>query len=156
MIAPYPLDLRTIISASKSRAQPAAFSMSQPRRGYAYVTATGTDTPVFWDVEFRFGINDSIRFQLWLTQTIRRGIDEFTMPIKTEFGQVTHTCLFLPDGLGDCRQDGKTFSYSAKIMARAQVIPQGYIDAAELIVALPNWNEWMLSLDIGISEMPTP
>lgn len=128
--------------------------MAQPRRGYAYVQATGTDTPVFWDVEFRFAESDAIRFQLWLTYSINRGIDEFTLPIQTEFGLTTHTCRFLPDGLGDCKQDGLTFGYSAKIMARAQVIPQGYTDAADLIVGLPNWNEWMEPLDIGIAGWP--
>ena len=152
MAEPYPLSLRTVLKASKSRTQPAAFAMAQPRRGYAYVQATGTDTPVFWDVAFRFDQFDAIRFQLWFTQILQRGLLEFTLPIQTEFGLITHTCRFLPDGLGDCQQDGMTWNYSAKIMARAQVIPQGYIDAAELIAGLPHWNEWMEPLDIGLSE----
>ena len=128
--------------------------MSQPRRGFAYVQAVGTDTPVFWDVSFRFTQAEAIRFQLWFTQTLQRGLLEFTLPIATEFGLITHTFRFLPDGLGDCQQDGMTWGYSAKIMARAQVIPQGYIDAADLIVGLPSWNEWMEPLDIGLSGFP--
>ena len=152
-MAAYPLDLRTVLQASKSRSQPAAFSVNEPRRGYGYFQAVGTDTPVFWDVEFKFTTAEAIRFQLWFTQIIQRGILEFTLPIKTEFGLITHTCRFLPDGLGDCREDGVSFSYSAKIMARAQVIPQGYIDAAELIVALPDWEEWAYVLDIALNEV---
>ena len=153
MAVPYPFSLRTLLAA-KSRTQPAAFAMAQPRRGYAYVQATGADTPVFWDVSFKFTQLEAIRFQLWFTHTTQRGILEFTLPIQTEFGLITHTCRFLPDGLGDCQQDGMTWSYSAKIMARAQVIPDAYLGLADLIVGLPNWNEWMEPLDIGLSEFP--
>ena len=151
----YPLDLRTVLSASKSRTQPAGFRMSEPRRGYAYAQAVGTDTPVFWDVEFRFSKPEAIRFQLWFTQNVQHGLLEFTMPIRTEFGLVIHTCRFLPDGLGDCREDGQTFAYTAKIMARAQVIPQGYLDASSLVIALPNWDEWTEVLDIALNEVLT-
>lgn len=153
--AVYPLSLGTILSSSKSRTQPAPFRVSEPRRGYAYFQEVGTDTPVFWDIEFRFSAPDSIRFMLWFTQTIRRGVLPFELPIKTEFGIITHLCNFLPDGLGDCREDGATFSYSAKIMARAQIIPAGYISAADLIIALPNWSEWAEVLDIALNETLT-
>ena len=152
MAEPYPLALRTIIQASKARTQPAAFKLNEPRRGYGYAQAVGTDTPVFWDVEFRFDAAEAIRFQLWFAVVIDRGLMEFTMPIKTEFGVITHTCRFLPDGLGDCREDGLTVSYTAKIMARAQIIPQGYLDAAGLIVALPDWDVWAGVLDVGVNE----
>ena len=154
MAVPFPFALRTLL-ASKSRTQPASFAMAQPRRGFAYVQAVGTDTPVFWDVSFRFDQFDAIRFQLWFTNVTQRGLLEFTLPIQTEFGLIDHVCRFLPDGLGDCQQDGATWSYSAKIMARAQVIPQAYLDAAELIAGLPNWNAWMGPLDIGLSEFPS-
>jgi len=156
MPAAYPFQLRTILSASKSRSQPAAFRMAEPRRGYGYAQATGTDTPVFWDVAFRFTASEAVAFQLWFTQTIRRGLDEFTLPIRTEFGLVTHTCRFLPDSLLDATEDGQTWGYQAKIMARAQVIPADYLAAQGLILQLPDWPQWADLLDQAVtSELPT-
>lgn len=146
-IEPYPLHLRTILRSSKSRSQPAAFSIAQPRRGYAYVQAIGTDTPVFWDVSFRFTTDEALIFQVWVNHIINRGIDEFTMPIRTEFGVIEHVCRFLPDELLPAKEDGETWTYSATIMARAQVIPTGYAEAAGLIVSLPNWRDWAGLLD---------
>ena len=155
MTVAYPLHIRTILHAGKSRTQPAAFSMSEPRRGYAYAQQIGTDTPVFWDVSFRFTEDEALIFQLWFTQIINRGVDEFTLPIRTEFGMVTHTCRFLPDGLLPTHEDGPLFNYSATIMTRAQVIPVGYAEAAELIVTLPDWATWAGVLDQTVTaEMP--
>jgi hypothetical protein len=125
----YPFGLRTVITASKSRSQPAAFGVSSPRRGYAYFQATGTDTPVLWDVTFRFDRCDAVNFQLWFTQTLQRGVLDFTLPIKTEFGVLDHTCNFLPDGLLDTRENGEIWEYTARILARAQVIPADAITA---------------------------
>jgi len=151
----YPLNLRTVLKAGKSRTQPAAFRTSDPRRGYAYVQAIGTDAPVFWDVEFRFTKAEAIRFQLWFVYTLQRGLIEFTLPITTEFGTIDHTCRFLPDGLGDCREDGQSWSYSAKIMTRAQVIPPEYSDpeTMALILALPDWDAWAEVLDIALNDV---
>lgn len=149
---PFPFALRTILRTSKSRSQPAAFSMSEPRRGYGYVQATGTDTPVFWDAEFRFTRQEAARFQLWFAIDLARGVNDFTLPIRTEFGLVTHTCRFLPDSLLDTREEGATFTYSATIMARAQVIPQGYLDAADLVIGLPNWELWAQLLDETVTQ----
>ena len=126
--------------------------MSEPRRGYAYAQAVGTDAPVFWDVEFKFTRAEAIRFMLWFKTVISSGLLEFALPIRTEFGLIEHTCRFLPDGLLDCREDGQSFSYSAKIMARTQVIPQEALDAAEIIIALDNWDVWAEVLDIGLTE----
>ena len=125
----YPFDLATILRASKSRRQPAAFAMQEPRRGYGYAEATGTDTPVFWDVTFRFDTCDARRFQMWFVQDLERGVLEFTLPIRTEFGNLDHTCRFLPDGLLDCTEDGGLWTYRATIMARAQVIPSDAVTA---------------------------
>lgn len=155
MAEPYPLSLRTILRASKARQQPAAFRIAEPRRGYGYAQAVGTDTPVFWDVEFLFTQSEAIRFQLWFTQVIGRGVTEFILPIRTEFGLIPHTCRFLPDGLLDCTEDGTSFRYRAQIMARAQIIPDGYVDASDLIVAFPNLEELAESLDLAIAELPT-
>lgn len=149
----YPFALRTAL-ASKSRSQPAAFSLSEPRRGFGYARATGTDTPVFWDVQFLFTRGEAVRFQLWFTQTLQRGLLEFVLPLRTEFGTLPHTCRFLPDSLLDCSDTGGLFRYSARIMARAQVIPQGFIDAQGLIAALPNWDAWAPLLDASIAALP--
>jgi len=151
----YPLYLRTVLRASKSRSQPAAFRMAEPRRGFGYAQAVGTDTPVFWDVSFRFTPAEALIFQVWFKFLINRGIDEFTLPIRTEFGLITHTCRFLPDSLLDTSEAGETISYKATIMARAQVIPDGYEGAAALIAGLPNWPNWAELLDQAVTaEMP--
>ena len=148
----YPLHIRTILRASKSRSQPAAFRMAEPRRGYGYAQATGTDVPVFWDVAFRFTTDEAIIFQLWVAKVLQGGVLEFTMPIRTEFGALTHTCRFLPEGLLPATEDGDTWGYTATLMARAQVFPEGYAEAAALIVALPDWTAWASLLDETVTE----
>jgi hypothetical protein len=155
MTAAYPAHFRTILRTSKSRSQPAAFSMAQPRRGYAYAQATGTDVPVFWDVAFRFTRLEAIAFQFWFRDVIGRGVAEFTMPIRAEFGVVEHVCRFVPDSLLPASEDGDTFGYTATIMARAQVIPAEYAGAGELIAGLPEWWTWGELIDAAVTaEMP--
>lgn len=149
----YPLSLRTVLRASKSRSQPPAFGMADPRRGFGYVQAVGTDTPVFWSVAFRFTRDEALVFQLWFAKMINRGIDAFTLPIRTEFGLITHTCRFLPDSLLTTDEQGETWGYTATIMARAQIIPDDYGDAAALIVGLPNWRAWASLLDETVNEV---
>lgn len=148
----FPAHFRSILRASKSRTQPAAFRMAEPRRGYSYVQATGTDTPVFWDVAFRFTSTEAIAFQLWFREQLQRGVLEFTMPIRTEFGVLDHVCRFLPDSLLPTTEDGDTFGYTAQIMARAQVFPPGYLEAADLIVGLPDWPTWAELLDLTVTD----
>lgn len=155
MTAAYPFHLRTILRASKSRSQPAAFSMSEPRRGFAYTQATGTDTPVLWDVRFCFTQVEAQSFKLWFNLVISKGVDEFTMPIRTEFGLLDHTCRFVPDSLLDTDEQGELFTYRATIMARAEVIPADILEAGETIAGLPNWPEWAALLDQAVtSAMP--
>lgn len=152
MPAVYPIHLRSILRASKSRTQPAAFSMSEPRRGPGYAMPTGTDTPVLWDVAFRFTTAEALVFQLWFRNTIQRGVLPFTLPIRTEFGLLDHECRFLPDSLLPAHEDGETWGYTATIRARAQVVPDGYDDATDLIVALPDWSGWAGLLDQAVSQ----
>lgn len=152
--AAYPSGLPTM-QATRSRSQPASFRMSEPRRGYGYAQANGTDTPVFWNATFRFSRSDAVRFQLWFKTVINSGRDEFTIPIRTEFGTVTHVARFLPDSLLDTSHDGgDVVTYTATIMARAQVIPAAYTDAAEMILALPDWLTWADMLDLSIATLP--
>jgi hypothetical protein len=151
----YPLTIRSILRAGKSRTQPAAFTMAEPRRGFGYSQATGTDVPVFWDVVFRFTEQEAQVFWTWFRFIIANGVDEFTMPIRTEFGVIEHTCRFLPDSLLPVKEEGQLFSYSATIMARELQVPDGVEEAAELIVALPDWWTWSQLLDQTVTvEMP--
>lgn len=152
MAQPYPLTIRSILRAGKSRSQPASFSMSEPRRGYAYSQKVGTDVPVFWDVAFRFTTEEALVFQLWFTQLIDAGNAEFTMPIRTEFGVIEHVCRFLPESLLPAQEEGDTWGYTAQIMARAQIIPQDYKEAAALIVGLPDWRNWANLLDQTVNQ----
>ena len=126
----YPLDLRTVIRASKAREQPATFRMAEPRRGYGYAEAIGTDVPVFWSVTFRFTQAEAAIFRRWFVGGINRGVDEFLLPIRTEFGLQTYTVRFLPEGLLPLREAGEIFEYSATIMARSEIVPAGYVDPA--------------------------
>jgi hypothetical protein len=152
MAEAYPLHIRTILRANKSRTQPAAFRLAEPRRGYAYTQEIGTDVPVFWDVSFKFTQAEAIAFNLWFKVKIRGGIDPFTLPIRTEYGLVEHECRFLPDSLLPLTEQGGIFCYSASIMARALLIPDGYEEAADLIVTLPDWMNWAGLLDLAVNQ----
>jgi hypothetical protein len=145
----YPLNLRTIIRASKSRSQPAAFRMSQPRRGYGYAEASGTDTPVFWDVTFRFTQAEAQEFRVWFIYTIQRGLLEFELPIRTEFGLLTYTVRFLPESLLNTRENGEVFEYTATIMSRSETVP---VDAIRVEGAVAGSNVVAL---FGFDESPT-
>lgn len=151
----YPPHLRTCLRAGKSRTQPAQFRLAEPRRGFGYVQPIGSDVPVFWDVSFRFTQAEALVFQTWFRFVIRGGIDPFTLPLRTEFGLITHECQFLPDSLMPAREDGELWSYSATIMARSLGVPDGYEEAAGLIVGLPDWPTWASILDEAMTaEMP--
>lgn len=154
-IPAYPSHLPLLQRAQKSRSQVAPFSINQPRRGAGYVQRSGTDTPVFWNGQFRFSAGDAIAFQIWFTQTIARGALPFTMPIRTEFGLLDHVCQFLPDGLANAAEEGGVYTYDVQIMARKQLIPQEYIDGGNLITGLPNWQRWASLLDLVVTkELP--
>lgn len=155
MTASYPSALPSFLRAGKSRSQPAKFRLYQPRRGLGYATKIGTDVPVFWDVTWRFTAEQAQSFQVWFTAVINDGADEFLMDIRTEFGLQQHVCRFLPDSLLPATEEGELFIYRATISARAQVIPAGYIEAAELIAGLPGWSSWAGVLDSTVtSAMP--
>lgn len=158
-IIAYPVGLPTFLFAGKSRNQPAQFTESNPRRGPAYTQKIGSDMPVFWDVTFRFNEDDAQRFKLWvqLSQYLDNGLNEFILPIKTEFGLVDHTCRFLSTGFLDTQQDSQTsFTYKATIMARKLVVPQSYLDNGDYIVTLPDWKTYASLLDVTVNqEWPT-
>lgn len=155
MTIAYPSSLSTILRASKSRAQGASFATSAPGAGKLYVQRSGFDVPVLWNVQFRFTRAEAQQFKAWFETDIQRGVLSFTLPIKTEFGLITHTCRFLPDGLLDCKEDGQSWLYSAKILARMQAIPQGVLDMADFIIALNDWRAWAEVLDIAFTETLT-
>jgi len=95
----YPSTVPRPLKATKSRTQPASFRLTEPRRGYGYAQAVGTDTPVFWDVSWVLTQSQAAAFQLWFDIKLERGLLEFDLPLRTEFGDVVHTCRFLPDTL---------------------------------------------------------
>lgn len=113
----YPLDLRTITRSSKSRVHPAAFRMASPRRGMPYAQAIGTVPPPQWDVQFRFTSEESARFMLWFTQVLNGGEFDFLIPLRDEFGVSIHQVQFLPEGLLNCREEGDSFIYDARLVA---------------------------------------
>lgn len=154
MAIAYPLGLSTIISASKSRSQVPTFTQTDPRRGMAYFQQIGTDTPVFWDINFKFSRSDRVRFWLWYDQPqfLNRGIKNFILPIKTEFGLVEHECSFLTDSLMNASEEGEIFTYTAKIMARSLITPPDFSVAADMIVGLEDWEMWANLLDQTINE----
>ncbi len=119
----YPAALPPPLTASRSRSQPAAFGMSNPRRGPGYVEPIGTDVPVLWDMTWRLREEDAAFFQLWFAVGLERGTLEFTLPIRTEFGVADYTCQFLPDSLLTAREEGALWTYTATIHARGLVVP---------------------------------
>jgi len=152
----YPSTVPRPLKATKSRTQPASFRLTEPRRGYGYVQAIGTDMPVFWDVSWTMTSDQAMAFQLWFDLKLSRGLLEFDMPLRTEFGDVAHTCRFLPDTLLPASQDGQAWAYTAQIMARKLLRPAGYDDAVDLILALPDWQSWAGLLDQAVTaEMPS-
>lgn len=152
MTIAYPASLPLALSASKSRSQAASFTATDPGAGKLYVQPSGQDTPVVWSMQFRFTPAEAAQFVAWCVTDAQRGLLPFTLPIKTEFGLIEHTCRFLPDGLLDCSEEGQSWLYSAKVVARAQVIPQGALDMADFIIALENWSAWAEVLDIAFSR----
>lgn len=152
MAIPYPIGLPSPL-ATKTRSQAATFAQLDPRRGPAYTQKTGDDTPTQWDLTFRFTEQQAQIFWLWFSQAayLDGGANEFTLPLRTEFGIVTHTCRFVPDSLMPASNDARVWTYTGKITARKLVIPQSYLDAAELMIELPNWNDFTEPLDYLIN-----
>jgi hypothetical protein len=119
----FPLGLRTIITAEKSRRQPASFGMADPRRGPGYAEPVGTDRPYFFDAVWRFTTAEAQTFRAWFSDDLDEGLLEFTMPVKTETGLRELTLRFLPDNLLDSREVGALWEYRATIMTRSLAGP---------------------------------
>lgn len=134
----YPLGLRTIIQATKRRSNPPAFRALQPRRGLGYNQTIGTEPPVVWDVAFRFTTDEAQVFRLWFERDLQQGVEEFTLPIRTEFGEVEYTCRFLPDSLLQTTEIGEVWEFGASILARAQVVPGSAPSSSGLTTAWPD------------------
>lgn len=125
----YPLQIRTVLR-SKRRRQAPPFALLGPRRGQGYMLNTGTVPPVFFEVDFRFTEAEAVTFRLWLETVVDRGARPFTMPLRTEFGLLTHTCQLLPETLLPATESGQTWAYSATLMTPAQLIPTGFLALA--------------------------
>lgn len=149
----YPFTIRSILRASKSRSQPASFSTADPRRGPAYSQRVGTDVPVIWETPFLFTPDEAVAFVLWGEVKLNNWVDEFTMPIRTEFGLIDYVCKFLADGVpNNPREDGGNWRYSGRVWARKLIVPDAFKDAADLIIGLPNWRLWADYLDETVNE----
>jgi hypothetical protein len=120
----YPTGLRQPLRASRSRRQPAAFEWTQPRRGLGYAQPIGSGVPVLWDVQWRLTQDEAATFLRWFTEDLDRGLLEFEMPIRTEFGLSNYACQFLPDALLTAREEGALWTYTATIHARELVVPE--------------------------------
>lgn len=130
----YPSTLPAPLKAGKSRKQVPAFRAIEPYRGRMYVQPIGTETPVIWDLTFRFTQEQAQVFMLWFEIELGNGVEKFRAQIRTEFGFVNHEFQFLPDGLLDCSEDGPLFTYKAKVMARKLSIPDQYLNDAESVI----------------------
>lgn len=109
----------------KTREQPAAFQVAQPRRGFGYVEPTGTDTPVFWPLTWRLTGAQAQTFRQWFVYVTERGTLPFTMQLRTEFGLEDLEVQFLPDGLLPARQvAADVWEYRATVMARSVTVPE--------------------------------
>lgn len=135
MAATYPTWLPAPLKAGKSRRQAPGFRVTEPYRGRMYVQPIGTETPVVWDLTFRFTQPQAQAFWLWFETVLGKGAETFTMPLRTEFGNVPHELQFLPDGLLDTTDDGPHFTYRAQVLARKLEIPNEYIRDADSVIA---------------------
>ena len=131
----YPYWLPAPLKAGKSRRQAPGFRVIEPYRGRMYVQPIGTETPVVWDLTFRFTQTQAQAFWLWFETGLGKGVEPFQMLLRTEFGNVQHELQFLPDGLLDATEDGPHFTYRAQVLARKLVIPQEYMDDADDVIA---------------------
>ncbi len=151
--APYPTGLRRPL-ASKSRSQPAAFAVREPRRGMGYMQQTGTDVPVFWDLQWTLSERDAQRLQLWFRVVLQRGVVPFTLALATEFGDVEHQLQFLSVNLLPHGSQAGVHTYSATVMARKLVVPTAYEAAGALIAMLNDWQTWAALLDQAVAKLP--
>lgn len=147
----YPATLPSPL-ATKTRSQPARYSMLDPRRGPSYSQKTGTDVSTQWSLTFRFTEHHAQIFWLWYETVIDGGVAKFNLPLRTEFGIVTHECQFVPDSLLPASNDARVWTYTATITARKLVIPQSYLDLSDIIIGFPNWQEWQEPLDFLINQ----
>lgn len=158
MAIPYPTGLPSPL-ATKTRSQSARYAMLSPRRGPAYAQKTGSDVPTQWQVTFRFTEGQAQSFWLWFNSAnyLDGGVVKFNLPLRTEFGIVTHECQFVPDSLLPASSEGNVWTYTAEITARKLVIPQEWIDAESIVIELPDWAMWAEPLDFLINQyVPTP
>lgn len=133
----YPLNLSTVLM-SKSRSQAATFTLYEAKSGAGYVKNTSIDQPVYWDVTFKFSEIDAQRFFAWFRGSLRLGRNTFNMPLRTEFGLVSHVCQFVPNSLLPHSQEGRIHTYTAQIRSEALKLPEG-IEENLFFVESENW-----------------
>lgn len=130
----YPLSLDTVLM-SKSRSQAATFMIYEAKSGAGYVKNTSVDVPVYWSVTFKFSEIEARRFFAWFWSTLNRGRNTFNMPIRTEFGLVSHVCQFIPDSLLDHGQEAKIHTYTAQIRSETLKFPEGVEENLDFVAS---------------------
>lgn len=158
-LATYPADLPGITQASKARAIPAKFA-TMGGFGEAGAQQVAADVPVAWDISLAFNDVQAAQFWAWYRNSINSGRDMFAMPIRTEFGIVTHPVMIDPETPIRTQQQGGLTTYSMRIIARRLIVPADRMQDAASIIALVGyrnelgypWQEYAALLDQTVNE----
>lgn len=117
----YPEGLRTLLRDSKQVTRVSGYETSDPLYGPAYTRITTTDTPTLITGTVIFNRAESRTFQNFLRK-IRNGIDQFIMPIDSEYGPIDQVCQALPGSFNPSQQ-GEVFSYNVSLVIREWALP---------------------------------
>ncbi len=91
----WPTGLRGLLQEGRSQSKVPGYETSDPLYGPAYVRKTTDDTPVMITGSLLFTNNEARAFQKFI-RDINGGLDQFEMPIKSEYGVVNQVCQAMP------------------------------------------------------------
>jgi hypothetical protein len=142
----FPLQLRGELRASKRVSQVPSFRASDPSAGPFYVEPLTDDTPVTYDVEFKYTAGEAISFEAWVNSPMYcdKGRNPFNMPIELPGGVFVQEAQFLPDGVPSrpVSQQGRIFTYRATMIVRKLNNPWED-ELAEWAVELIPFGDWI-------------
>ena len=154
MLVPYPTSLPKYTAKIQEQAYT---STSDPVRGMPYIEPKGTDQPVYVTLTWKLTQDQIARLRLWFEVPgptgLHRGRNSFTVELETEFGMVDHE-LFVESKPVERGRTANVWNWQMECRARKLITPQGYIDAAPLIVGLEDWKKWAYWLDLSVQAMP--